>query len=114
MHTDSTHVSWLTLEQYALGELPPETKVRVDQALEVSPELRSCLARIQSDRARTLPPLPVAAPPRWGLPPLLRPALAIGAVLLLVISGRRLLPAHHDTEGLGGIKGGDVAIELVR
>ena len=58
----SEPLSWLTLERYALGELPAEHVAEVEARLAVSPEDRALLEEIQKGMdADDLPPLPLPA-----------------------------------------------------
>ncbi|MCB9779699.1 MAG: hypothetical protein H6742_14130 [Alphaproteobacteria bacterium] len=59
-------VSWLRLEQYALGELPPDQAAAVEAALAADPDARARLQAIRED-ARALAPLDLSLPDS-GLP----------------------------------------------
>jgi hypothetical protein len=61
-----TAISWLTLERYALGELPADEAAQVAAAVAESDDLRARLEAIQAD-ARDLPPLDLTRPDS-GLP----------------------------------------------
>src|SRR5215471_15743693 len=105
MKTESTHVSWLALEKYYLGELRAQEKARVERALEESAELRSCLDQIRSDQARPLRPLPAnvsrrsAEASRWELffakhiwqrRSLWGSAVALAACLIAIVIDQRI------------------------
>ena len=104
-------ISWLRLEQHALA---PDAEVA--RHLRECAACRGCLADIEADRGRALPPLgevAIAAAARrrrrrragfaaTGT------ALAAAAVLVLVLLGR-------DDRNMPGIKGGDdLVLDLVR
>lgn len=113
-------LSWLTLERYALGELPPIEQKRVEQRLAESSEDRACLEEILSDQSElpplALPPTPVASiatararRARW---PYVSGVLAVAAALALVV----LRPSDAPTSRRrvqDGVKGGEVALVLV-
>jgi hypothetical protein len=125
-----TPVSWLRLERYALGELEAGPRGDIAAHLATCARCRACADRIAADVHLELPPLPAesaTAPAQtalqdrrgwwpWGSRP--RPrwfALAVG--LTLVASVFVLRPREHARVGaprLVAIKGGDVAVELVR
>jgi anti-sigma factor RsiW len=113
-------LSWLILERYALDELSPTERARVEQRLVQSSADRACLDEILSDQSE-LPPLswpetsdvrPIVsgrARRRW---PYVSGMLAIAAALALAVLRPSELPAPrrqvHD-----GVKGGEVALVLV-
>jgi predicted anti-sigma-YlaC factor YlaD len=132
--TACTPVSWLRLERYALGELDRDVRADVAGHLATCDRCRACAERIAAD-ARELPPLPATAPPRstTAAPALAPPArwrhpwrgrgqaLAIaGAAAAIALVA--LWPREHGLVGgphavgpqVISVKGGDVAIELVR
>jgi len=96
-------VSWLRLEQLALGELAAPAATSVQEHLAACPACAACLATIESDVV-ALPALPVVEPaavPWWKR----RFAWAIGAglaaaaaVLLVIVLRPR--PIEHDTAGI--------------
>lgn len=105
-------VSWLRLEQFALGAADPATAAH----LAGCPACRACLDHIRGD-AVALPALAAAARParaawrRWWLGPALAAAAAT-AVLVVVL---RPAPPSPDTADRVAIKGiGEVVLELVR
>lgn len=100
-------ISWLRLEQFALGAADPA----ITAHLAGCSACRDCLDRIRGD-AVTLPPLVVPDAPRrawrrWWLAPAL--AAAAAAVALVVM---RPPPGADDRVAIKGI--GEVALELVR
>jgi hypothetical protein len=114
-------LSWLTLERYALDELPPGERARVERRLVESSADRACLDAILGDRSE-LPPLPLPATAivlpiepkgarrrRWSIA---GGMLAVAAALTLVVLRPAELPAArrrvHD-----GVKGGEVALVVV-
>jgi hypothetical protein len=119
MSSEASHVSWLTLERYCLGELPATEAARVQHALQHSEELRRCYERIQADQGRVLPVLtpPVMRPLprrfRWDFIP--RPALAAAATLVVLLAvGLLSREVMRDGAPENRVKGGEVAIDLVR
>lgn len=105
----SEPLSWLTLERYALGELPRAAAEQVRRQLADSPEDRARLQEIETDSPQLLPlPVPIQArrksPARW-----LMPAMAAAAALWLVLlPGPESMPPARRS-----IKGGDVALQVV-
>jgi hypothetical protein len=108
-------ISWLRLEQFALGAADPAIATDIAAHLADCPACRDCLDRIRGD-AMVLPPL--AAPRaagrrarrRWWLAPALAAATAAAVAVAVVV----LRPAPA-AEGRVAIKGvGEVALELVR
>lgn len=106
-------LSWLTLELYALDELPPRERRRVETQLALSAEDRACLAQIVADRSE-LPPLPAILPARsrrtrrLGL---LASALAAALALTLVVL-REDAQLTHTRRVSDGVKGGEVSLLL--
>jgi hypothetical protein len=105
-------ISWLRLEQFALGAADPAIAASIAAHIAGCPVCRGCLDRIRGD-APDLPPLIAPDLPRrrarrrWWLAPAV--AAAAAAVALVV-----LRPAP-GTDGRVAIKGiGEVALELVR
>jgi hypothetical protein len=105
-------LSWLTLERYALGELLPDERARVEAQLSVSEPDQRCLDGILADQSE-LPPLPALPIPigrrrqrrlLWG-----SSALAVAAALLFVFVGQRELPGDHRYVS-DGTKGGEMAL----
>ncbi len=114
-------VSWLRLEHYHLGELPPGEHSTIQAHLDGCAHCRAMLAEIEDD-ARTLPPLPLpdATPAQpWYrrlsilIPSVAGPVLVAALALILVLP-----PATTDPELPGRrittAKGDVVAIDLVR
>ncbi len=112
-------ISWLRLEHYHIGELPPDQHSQVQAHLDGCPHCRGMLAEIEED-ARTLPPLPLpdASPtqPWYRRLHLLFPAVA-GPVLVAALALILVLPPTTDPElpdARVAYKGGELAIDLVR
>ncbi len=111
-------ISWLRLEHYHLGELPPQERALVQSHLQGCPCCATQLQEIEDD-ARTLPPLPVPLPElsnpwwrRWQLlvPAAAAPAFAVALALLVLLP-----PEQGDIPGSRvAYKGGELAIALVR
>ena len=122
---DCTPVSWLRLERYALGELEAEehAEERADIAthLATCARCRSCADQLAGDAHRALPPLPATAaravPParpwfwRWRFGLTLATGLAVGVGVWILRPGQ---PAMMNGARVVAVKGGDVAVELVR
>lgn len=108
----SEPVSWLALEQLALGELPAARARAVQDHLARCPACRACLDRIEAD-APALPALPAlpargaAAPP--AVAPWWRawwPRLAVGGGLAAAAAAAVLLVARAPNgDGDGGDRG---------
>jgi len=112
-------ISWLRLEHYHIGELPPDVHNQVQAHLDDCPHCREMLAEIEDD-ARTLPPLPLPdaspAQPWYRRLSILFPAVA-GPALVAAIALILVLPptTHPDLPGPRvAYKGGELAIDLVR
>ncbi len=107
-------ISWLQLERFALGELPPEPAARVQQHLQACPLCARCLAEIRGVDQPPLPPLPAAGRAerraltshrwRWFA---LAGASALAAATWLVLP----LPARPPGTRSKGV---DVVLTLVR
>lgn len=126
---DCTPVSWLRLERYALGELDVGQREDIAAHLATCARCRACADRIAAEVQRDLPPLPAGAatapaqPARpdgrawpWGFKPR-RHGFALAAGLALVAGVVVLRPCEQARVGgarLVAVKGGDVAVELVR
>lgn len=126
---DCTPVSWLRLERYALGELDVGQREDIAAHLATCARCRACADRIAAEVERELPPLPAGtATPRarpdrpdgrawpWGLRPRAH-GFALAAGLALVAGMFVLRPGEHERVGgsrVVAVKGGDVAVELVR
>jgi hypothetical protein len=104
-------ISWLRLEQFALGAADPA----IASHLAGCPACRDCLDRIRGD-AVALPPLIAPDAPRgrawrrWWLAPALAAAAAAAAVALVVVL--RPPPGADHRVSIKGL--GEVALELVR
>lgn len=119
-------VSWLALEQRALGELDPGERLRVDAHIAGCPRCAARAAEIAAD-VRPLRPLPVVravAPVPVPVPAANRPprrwwsasagGLALAAAALLAVGGWRLASPGAGS-GSDGVKGDHgVTITLVR
>jgi hypothetical protein len=113
--------SWLRLELHALGELPAAEAAEVAADVARDPDSRRCLERIQADH-RELPRLP-APGPRPSLWARIRPSARVSWMPLAAAAAIVLfLVARSGEPGPGAaipgpriqVKGGDVAIALVR
>lgn len=112
-------ISWLRLEHYHLGELPPGEHSHIQAHLHDCPHCSAMLAEIEDD-ARTLPPLPLPdaspAQPWYRRLSILLPAVA-GPVLVATVALILVLPPVISPELPGprvAYKGGELAIDLVR
>jgi hypothetical protein len=113
-------ISWLTLERYALDELAPQERTRVELRLAQSSADRACLASILNDRSE-LPPLhrvpssPVisleAARTRRRSWALLSGVVSAAAALALALLAPQGVPANRRLVS-DGTKGGEVALVL--
>jgi len=118
---DCTPVSWLRLERYALGELDPQEHAGIAAHLATCARCRACADQLASDATRELPPLPIAAARavprprpwfwRWRFGLALITGLAVSVGVWLLRPGQ---PATVDGARVVAVKGGDVAVELVR
>ena len=119
-------VSWLTLELFALGELPGHEINEVQQHLDHCEACRGCLEVIRQDQPE-LPPLPaleaLTAPNEAAAKPVRRwwrlswiPALitASAALLLLLLPPPDDAPLPHHPPRRVAIKGGELSLTLVR
>lgn len=122
-------VSWLRLERYYLGELPKEEAEAVERAIAADPETRECFESIERPvRLNPRPELPLRAELPAPESPLatrrrLRDTLespwptlvlAAAAALFLYVSIRPATQPDGAPPARFHVKGGDVAIELVR
>ncbi|MDB4993267.1 MAG: hypothetical protein JWM74_699 [Myxococcaceae bacterium] len=117
----STPVSWLVLEQYALGELPA-AREEIGSHLAACPACAACLARIEADAKLELRPLPVPLVTGAGATRSARrlrfaaigSGLALAAAAVLAI-GRWQPAVDPRTDGEGvRVKGDAIAFTLVR
>ena len=112
-------VSWLRLEQFALGELPATAQAEVLSHLHECAVCASCLANIQND-VIVLPELPSAtlaqtrANARWfRRAAVVAPLLAAAAALMIWM--RAGSPNYQTATATTRVKGaGDVALSVVR
>lgn len=105
-------ISWLQLERYALGELPPSERQAIEARLAESADDRACLQEILTDRTE-LPELPRIVPRRTVARRNI--ALALGTALAAAASVTLLLLQRESLESvrsLGGAKGGEIALSL--
>jgi hypothetical protein len=110
-------ISWMRLEQYALGELPEPERVEVSNHLEGCHACSECFARIEQAPAPDLsflqspvvqlPARPAARRRPW--PVWAGAVLASAAAVLLLL----VRPDAHPPARLH-VKGGDFALELAR
>jgi anti-sigma-K factor RskA len=123
-------VSWLRLERYHLGELPPDEAEAVERRIATDPETRECFESIRRPvRLNPRPELPFRAEVPAPESPLakrrrLRDALRSPwpTLLLAAAAAFFLYVSIHPTNQPDGappprllhVKGGDVSIELVR
>jgi hypothetical protein len=111
-----TPVSWLLLEQHALGELAGEDSARVASHLAECEGCRACLARIEVDAKRELPALPArpVRPVRRTANVVRSPIAPIAAALALA-AGLVLWMRARPGEDLDGsrVKGEGVTLALV-
>lgn len=127
-------LSWLVLEQHALGELPGARRQEVDAHLQSCEACRSCFEQIRAEAAPLpelpeLPALPVQPPTaapveaqpswwrrlRWGWALAgAGVAAAAAALLLAVLPPGALNPSGALPPGRIGYKGGELALTLVR
>jgi hypothetical protein len=130
-------VSWLRLERDALGELAAAERAEVAAHLSTCASCRACADLIATDAQRALPALPVAVETAPAAKPAAKPAAvpwrerlrrawpgwwyALGAgTAVTVLALAFLLPRGRDDGGgirgarVVAVKGGDVAVELVR
>lgn len=116
-------LSWLALERLRLGELPPAERSAVEQHLAACAACAACAAEI--DRPLSLPALPAAPSPAplwsrlrtWWSTGHVRiwAPVGVAAVLALFLLARpKALDDARMDRTLAGIKGGGVALSLVR
>jgi hypothetical protein len=119
-------VSWLVLERYCLGELAETERSGVQAHLDSCDACRSCRDEIEQPDALALPalpPLPVPKPSvswlaglrgwRAAWAGLATAAVAAAALVVFVVVDRS--PSRRGApDRIAMIKGGEVAIELVR
>ncbi len=110
-------VSWLTLEQYRLRELPPEAARTVAAHLEICPACAACVQAITADERPMLPLPEVVARegrPLWSRPRLVT-ALAAAAAVIAVLLVRPFVGERPDVPpDRVAYRGGELAITLVR
>lgn len=137
MTAERERVPDLVLEQYALGELPPLERAKLDEALEADPELRSRLEEIELSNREILeeyPPAQIAAAIKGKMlsqagaerqssfrgrigPRAFRPAAALPiAAALLVVAGLALARTglFPSNDELTRAKGGAPRISVYR
>lgn len=120
-------LSQLKLERYLLAELPTAERSRVDTHLAACAACRACLDELRASEI-TMPPLPalpaadVVLPSRWpgaGRPLPVRAmmigsGLALAAAVLLALRTALVPGTMPGAVPAAGIKGGELALELVR
>jgi hypothetical protein len=125
---DCTPVSWLRLERYALGELGSGEHAEIAAHLATCARCSACADRIAADAQRALPPLPavVARTPaplpatpwrerlRRAWPGWWYALGAAAAAFALIFALRPGEPPHGPGARVVAVKGGEVAVELVR
>lgn len=125
-----TPVSWLRLERHALGELDAREGREISDHLATCARCRAVADQLAGDAGRALPPLPQIAAHRrrQALPPSRRwwrflrgrrqafvAATAVAAFALVVALRPREQPRVGQPRIVTvAVKGGDVAIEVVR
>ncbi len=126
-----TPVSWLRLERHALGELDASERREIAGHLATCARCRAVADQLAADAGRELPPLPEVAarpaapvlPPSRGWWRFLRGRrqgfmVAAAAAFVLVVALRPREQSRVDqtrvVAGVVAVKGGDVAVELVR
>ena len=115
-------ISWLRLERFHLGEMGASERAGIAEHLAGCPACAACLAHIQDDDARALPPLALSAPVRrrvFSLSPGRGAAVlgSLAAAAALVLSLRRGTPAKYiglQATGESRVKGDAIAFALVR
>jgi hypothetical protein len=120
-------ISQLKLERYLLAELPAAERAHVDAHLEGCVACRAGLDELRASEI-TMPPLPAAPaveielPPRWpgaGRPlptraMMIGSGLALAAAALLALRVALAPPTPQAAVPADGVKGGELALELVR
>jgi hypothetical protein len=117
----SAPLSWLVMEQYHLGELPPTERERVRQHLEHCPGCAKCMDSIENSSIR-LKPLPEVSPGfaasvlrQWKWQMSIAAVAVASAVMLIVVQPFVTQPVSVNVPPASmGYKGGDLAIGLTR
>jgi hypothetical protein len=111
----SEPISFLRLERYLQRDLPDAESERIDDHLRVCSVCRACLDTMQTEVIELLP-LPEVAPMRsrspWSRRVLPAGVLAAAAAALIMLA--RDATDHALPKGQVRIKGGELALELVR
>jgi hypothetical protein len=115
-------ISWLRLERFHLGEVQGTERDAIAKHLAACPACAACLARIEDDDSRALPPLAVSRPARRSVLSLfpVRAAAAIGALaaggaLVLGLRGNgHRGELEQARNGANRVKGDAIAFTLVR
>jgi hypothetical protein len=110
-------ISWLRLERYRLQELAVADAREIEQHLAACASCRECLAKV--DAPLPLPELPVRVPapirrPVWGRARFVAAASAITAAAAAAVLMLRSSPGLEPPRRVLAIKGGELAIGLVR
>ena len=117
----SAPLSWLVMEQYHLGELPPTERERVRQHLEHCPGCAKCMDSIENSSIR-LKPLPeisagftASVVRQWKWHVSVAAVVVASAVMLIVLQPFVTRPVSLNVPPASmGYKGGDLAIGLTR
>ncbi len=120
----SPPVSWLLLEQYALGELEAPAAARVAAAVETDADTRACLDRIRAESAQ-LPPLVIPVEPErarrsawlrgWRAQlGVTAAALAVATILILVLRPHRIGAPGYPERKIALKGGGELTLGLIR
>lgn len=115
-------ISWLRLERYGLRELPEPEHDAIAAHLRECPACESCFARVAADGERIVPALTptsrAAARSERTVLPRLRghtwAALGLASAAIAVLSLRVSGPGLEPPVTTRAIKGGELALELVR
>ena len=120
-HCIAEPISFLRLERHALGELVGAERASVQTHLSACASCRSCFDELRADEVALRPlPAPTAAVPkssprvRRRAPAALAWAAALAAAAVVVLSLRAALAPAPVPPARKQIKGGELALELVR
>jgi Putative zinc-finger len=112
-----TPVSWLRLERYHLGELPPEERTKILAHVTACPACAACLKEVDDGAKKTLPTL--TSPPSKQtnvirIIPFIVTGLALAAAAILWIGPFSKVETNGPVASSDRVKGGDVAFTLAR